>query len=213
MPSESNIAAVNEANAVHRKSSVLWSEMKPQQSHRKGNNGHSGANRANALTPGRSSSMLPIVQGRERNRRGRYAVARNKGWPAKSRLEDRDSISEDDSEGSHESSPSDSDGLLRKSNNRQKKESHRYQEVVRGKAREELPGHDCPQCQEFWKAVGKDVDILAKSGIKISDLCKEHSRHRARFKPPETPESYWNLSMQSVGREPGMNINESLVRN
>ena len=136
--------------------------------------------------------------------------SRSSGEYVSEGLEDDDNVGSSES-GSSNDEDDDEPGM--RSSKRQKMGDYKYKEVVRGKAREALPGHDCPQCQAFWEAVGEDAKILADAGIKMGDLCKEHSRHRARFKAPETPENYWNLSMQSVREgSPGMNINESIVR-
>jgi hypothetical protein len=67
--------------------------------------------------------------------------------------------------------------------------SYKYQEVVRCKAkRQGLPCHDCPDCQAFYAC-------LRRSGHEFSqDFGEmEHSRHRARFTPPETPADFWEI--------------------
>ena len=202
---EGDIAAVNMENAVHDRSSVFRRNRKQM-------------NMANAQTPG---GYLQNMTGRQDERRKRMQQMTRSGMEG-----DRDHNSSgssdsfvvsEESEQSEYSSDSEMPDHGRNARRYSKKQvsenpGYKYEEVVRGNARKALPGHNCPQCQEFWNAVGKDADVLAKSGIKIGDLCKEHSRHRSRFKAPETPESYWNLSMQSVQEgSPGMNINQSIM--
>jgi hypothetical protein len=219
---ESNVAAANEVNALIQ-SSVLRRDRKPHQSRSRRSSGSTSSSRnrgANAQTPGGGSSMLPIVDGEDRRRRGRRARTKGRremrsggGGAEQGSEDDSEDNNSEGSDSSDGGGDSNNDGSACRSSKRRKMGDHKYQEVVRGKARQVLPGHDCPQCQAFWDAVGEDVKILAKSGIRVGDLCKEHSRHRARFKAPETPENYWNLSMQSVREgSPGMNINESILR-
>ena len=72
-----------------------------------------------------------------------------------------------------------------------KKHSHKFVEKVLGKdARAALPGHDCPECASFWGGTGMPAEIGQQ-------FCNKHSRHRAQFKLPSTPENYWALSMKS----------------
>ncbi|GKY96730.1 hypothetical protein MPSEU_000632500 [Mayamaea pseudoterrestris] len=61
-----------------------------------------------------------------------------------------------------------------------------YHEVVRGKARKDLPTHDCPECTAFYNSL-----ITTESQpMDIRQFC----RHRSRFgPPPETPEGFWEL--------------------
>ena len=68
-----------------------------------------------------------------------------------------------------------------------KKKQYKYMEKVLGAERKELPGHDCAQCKAFF----------ANTDIAGFNMCREHSRHRARTKLPSSPPGYWNLSMGS----------------
>jgi hypothetical protein len=63
-----------------------------------------------------------------------------------------------------------------------------YQEVVRGRdARAALPGHDCDECRKFLDALGPGFDR--------EDIVNKCSRHRARHKPPSTPDNnFWRMT-------------------
>jgi hypothetical protein len=64
-----------------------------------------------------------------------------------------------------------------------------YQETVRCKeARQGLPCHDCPQCKRFY-------EVLRKTGheVDFSQGIMQHGRHRNRYRPPDTPEDFWEL--------------------
>ena len=75
----------------------------------------------------------------------------------------------------------------KKTTKRKKKGEHKYTEKVLGKdARAALQGHDCAECKRFYEKSG-----LEGYGMQ---LC---SRHRAKYKNPETPPGYWGLSMKS----------------
>ena len=60
-------------------------------------------------------------------------------------------------------------------------------EVVRDKEkRRALPGHACPECEPFLQAV---------AGTISREQALQHcSRHRAKWRPYETPEGFWDLS-------------------
>merc|ERR1712013_280863 len=76
----------------------------------------------------------------------------------------------------------------RRKENENEKEMGRgfeYIEVVRGRARESLPAHECAQCEKFYAL----NEGLAMSRAKLCDCV---SRHRAKFKQPQTPEHFWD---------------------
>uniref|UniRef100_A0A0B6YB58 DNA endonuclease activator Ctp1 C-terminal domain-containing protein n=1 Tax=Arion vulgaris TaxID=1028688 RepID=A0A0B6YB58_9EUPU len=60
-------------------------------------------------------------------------------------------------------------------------------EVVRKKSeRNKLEGFSCKQCYEYYKNCG-----LSEDALKIKK--NECSRHRERYRAPETPEHFWSL--------------------
>eukprot|EP00977_Amphora_coffeiformis_P020625 scaffold8374_cov175-Amphora_coffeaeformis.AAC.64 len=67
--------------------------------------------------------------------------------------------------------------------------NYKYQEVVRCKSkRHGLPCHDCADCQEFYECMRRNGHEFSQDvGL------MEHSRHRARFAPSETPADFWEL--------------------
>jgi hypothetical protein len=68
---------------------------------------------------------------------------------------------------------------------------YKYQEVVRCRHdRQNLPGHECPDCKPFLDAVcnAEGGDVFDRN--KIVDC----SRHRSAHSPPSTPEGFWDLS-------------------
>eukprot|EP00617_Octactis_speculum_P023576 CAMPEP_0185758048 /NCGR_PEP_ID=MMETSP1174-20130828/16591_1 /TAXON_ID=35687 /ORGANISM="Dictyocha speculum, Strain CCMP1381" /LENGTH=190 /DNA_ID=CAMNT_0028437699 /DNA_START=172 /DNA_END=745 /DNA_ORIENTATION=+ len=66
-----------------------------------------------------------------------------------------------------------------------------YRQVVRGHAREALPGHTCGQCNKF-------VDALVRSGAveeaERQNFLGECSRHKDVHQMSLTPDGYWDLS-------------------
>lgn len=66
-----------------------------------------------------------------------------------------------------------------------------YQEVVRKRdERRRMPTHTCPHCEDF---------IRCKAGTlkpEELDALRRACRHRSYFKPPSTPEGFWELSFQ-----------------
>ncbi len=67
-----------------------------------------------------------------------------------------------------------------------------FQEVVRGKrAREELLGYDCEECMGFLNAV---CNAPGGNVFNRGTLIQRCSRHRAKYRPAETPEGFWDLS-------------------
>ena len=68
-----------------------------------------------------------------------------------------------------------------------------YHEVVRGKARKDLPTHDCPECTAFYNTL-----IVDSQSMDIRQYC----RHRSRYgPPPETPEDFWELDFADELKE------------
>jgi hypothetical protein len=66
-------------------------------------------------------------------------------------------------------------------------QGYKYHEVVRGKAKRQcLPGHDCPECKAFY-------ECIHRNGHEFSQNPVEHTRHRAQYAPPETPENFWEM--------------------
>ena len=55
--------------------------------------------------------------------------------------------------------------------------------------RARVPGHQCPQCEAFVKAMCPNLS--AKEAEYLKNTC---SRHRAFLKPPTTPDGFWDLS-------------------
>lgn len=63
-----------------------------------------------------------------------------------------------------------------------------YKETVRcHKDRNGLPCHDCDECRKWYLT-------LKKTGHEFSQDPVAFSRHRSRFRPPETPEDFWEMS-------------------
>lgn len=67
-----------------------------------------------------------------------------------------------------------------------------YVEVIRNKdERARLDGFDCADCERYYDSLN---GVLDKN--KMIQKC---SRHRARYKPYQTPDGFWNLSFQDSG--------------
>lgn len=71
----------------------------------------------------------------------------------------------------------------------------KYIEVVRKKEeRAALPGHTCSECKRFY-------EVYERQGM-INDDNREYflqccSRHKAKWAPAETPEGFWDLSINT----------------
>ena len=65
----------------------------------------------------------------------------------------------------------------------------KYVETVRGNKRNELPGHECVQCQKFY-ALNANLKQPKK-------LCNHISRHRAKHQVPCTPQHFWNIGFET----------------
>jgi len=70
---------------------------------------------------------------------------------------------------------------------------------VRGKeARKKLHGFDCRECQEYYQM--KLEEGLNKDQIMM--LMNKCSRHRGKFKPPVTPDKYWDPDIVEEPNDP-----------
>ncbi|XP_077517147.1 uncharacterized protein LOC144127986 isoform X2 [Amblyomma americanum] len=58
--------------------------------------------------------------------------------------------------------------------------------VLKKAARQQLPAHECKECQEFY-------DRLELPEAQRKDLLRKCSRHRALYAPPPTPDHFWEL--------------------
>jgi hypothetical protein len=110
-------------------------------------------------------------------------------------------------------------------------EGHRFQEVVRGRARADLPGFDCAECRRFYAAVegwaarggggagagpalppcghapaagaaGPAAAAPAAGAPTREELIDAGSRHRSRYEPPPTPDDFWNIAFGSAPPAP-----------
>ncbi len=59
----------------------------------------------------------------------------------------------------------------------------------RGKARKDFKGKSCPECEKFYKMA---------FGSQTSLLVHDCSRHRGNFRPPATPEGFWDISTMTT---------------
>lgn len=83
-----------------------------------------------------------------------------------------------------------SDALWEEDSNSQP--NYAYKETVRCKTvRQGLPCHDCNDCRLFYDALRKSGHEFSQSEPPNQYL--QHSRHRARFTPPETPVDFWEI--------------------
>lgn len=84
----------------------------------------------------------------------------------------------------------DFDSLFEDSKIKVNKEPLAINEVVRNKnKRKNLPGHTCPQCEDFYNAIDKTYFTESQK----TDLVNKCSRHRYKFAVPNTPDHYWSL--------------------
>ena len=68
-------------------------------------------------------------------------------------------------------------------------------EVVRKKdERAALPGHACPECAKFYEAMVQQ-GIFTKENL--PDMMKACSKHKAKYTPPDTPDGFWELSVNT----------------
>ena len=84
-----------------------------------------------------------------------------------------------------------------------------FVEVVRGGARDKLPGHGCKQCDAFYAALesalphGQVPANLCDGSHHVSDarttvagIRDNASRHRAAFRKQDSPEDYWTTKFK-----------------
>ncbi|KAH9253315.1 hypothetical protein BASA81_008666 [Batrachochytrium salamandrivorans] len=71
----------------------------------------------------------------------------------------------------------------------------KYTSVVRGKARQSLPGHACEECVKFFESIKNTLH----PGEDMQTVMNRYSRHRHEHKPPPTPPGYW--SVWSLGED------------
>ena len=82
-------------------------------------------------------------------------------------------------------------------------------QVVRGGARDKLPGHGCKQCDAFYAALesalpqgqvptnlcdGSHHAVDARSAV--ANIRENASRHRAAFRKQDSPEGYWTTKFK-----------------
>ncbi len=97
---------------------------------------------------------------------------------------------------------------------RRPKKQYKYVAAVRKKEdREQLTGHECEQCAQFYAAIyGNEGAAHAPThvhehhqhGHKSKDELIGHvSRHKQLYTPPHTPEGYWDLSFPHTSQGEG----------
>jgi hypothetical protein len=82
-------------------------------------------------------------------------------------------------------------------------------QVVRGGARDKLPGHGCKQCDAFYSALesalppGQHATNLCDGSrhghdarIAVANIRDNASRHRAIFRKQDSPEDYWTTKFK-----------------
>jgi hypothetical protein len=71
----------------------------------------------------------------------------------------------------------------------------KYVDVVRNKAaREALPGHTCRECAAFYEAMVEQGIVTEDNRSMFLQSC---SRHKAQWAIPDTPESFWDISVNT----------------
>lgn len=71
----------------------------------------------------------------------------------------------------------------------------KYIEVVRKKdERAALPGHTCTECKRFYEVYERQGMINDDNREYFMQCC---SRHKAKWAPAETPEGFWDLSINT----------------
>ncbi|KAJ7068233.1 hypothetical protein C8F01DRAFT_599368 [Mycena amicta] len=101
---------------------------------------------------------------------------------------------------------------------------HKFAEVVRGKARESLPAHDCPECTEYYDAIGIMPPRLhaplwrspsSPPHSRADHVCmhkNDISRHRAAWSPAKTPPGYWNIGFPDSEEVKRINTRAATMR-
>ena len=76
-----------------------------------------------------------------------------------------------------------------------KRKEQKCVDVVRKKEeRAVLPGYACPECEKFYEAMVQQ-GIFTKENL--PDMMKQCSKHKAKYTPPDTPEGFWDLSVNT----------------
>lgn len=76
-----------------------------------------------------------------------------------------------------------------------KRKEQKCVDVVRKKQeRAVLPGYACPECEKFYEAMFHQ-GIFTKENL--PDMMKQCSKHKAKYTPPDTPEGFWDLSVNT----------------
>ncbi|KAJ7071259.1 hypothetical protein C8F01DRAFT_1109757 [Mycena amicta] len=103
--------------------------------------------------------------------------------------------------------------------------TYKFQEVVRGKeARKNLPAHECPDCAEYYKAMGPLPPRLQaplwRSPSSPPPSAAEHicarkqqiSRHRAQWGPSRTPPGFWDIGFPDTIKVNKINAEAARMR-
>lgn len=82
-------------------------------------------------------------------------------------------------------------------------------QVVRGGARDKLPGHGCKQCDEFYAVLESVLPQgqmpanlcngshhAADARISVANIRENASRHRAVYRKQDSPEDYWTTKFK-----------------
>ena len=82
-------------------------------------------------------------------------------------------------------------------------------QVVRGGARDKLPGHGCKQCDAFYAALESALPQgqmptnkcdgnhhAADARAAVANIRENVSRHRAVFRKQDSPEDYWTTKFK-----------------
>ncbi len=92
------------------------------------------------------------------------------------------------------------------------KKQYKFVAAVRKKEdREQLTGHECEQCAEFYAAIyGNEGAAHATTHVHAhhthkskEELIGHVSRHKQLYTPPHTPEGYWDLSFPHTSQGEG----------
>ena len=118
--------------------------------------------------------------------------------PLKRRVSMRDEEDEDTKQGNDNTKQGNDNAETRRP-----KKQYKFVAAVRKKEdREQLTGHECEQCAQFYAAIyGNDVAAHATTHVHAhhahkskEELIGHVSRHKQLYTPPHTPEGYWDLS-------------------
>ena len=104
---------------------------------------------------------------------------------------------------------SENDEQVRLEHQRRQREQpsrHAFDAVVRNKAeRSNMPGYDCEQCRKFYNVAGTSLSSMKCSHRKPDrrSMQDRFSRHKAYYKPPDTPEGYWDIDFPDEKSQTG----------